>query len=229
MKKLELAMIKKMVENRTQGKQRLDLVTENVFNHYRDYLNGVVSYDADSQIKISNVLFGTYSGKNKMEKMIKDNKITYQDFIKTINNKIFKKCEKQIKTYTLQLNEVANSPDFKKDYLRINISWSRAGHASATDGTFKSHAGGFGYDKQSTVVSSILNQHKSILKLLYKIKNKNIDKQIGDILGYGVSEYIFPYFQHGVGMNSIIKVLKNLKMKVQFIQGKTEDVLIING
>lgn len=136
---------------------------------------------------------------------------------------------KQIKTYTLQLNEVVNSPDFKKDYLRINISWSRSGHASATDGTFKSHAGGCGYDKQSTVVSSILNQNKSILKLLYKIKNKNIDKQIGDILGYGVSEYVFPYFQHGVGMDSIITILKNLKMKVQFIQGKNEDILIING
>ena len=229
MKNLELAMIKKMVENRTQEKKRLDLITENVFSYYRDYLNGIVSYDPDSQIKISNVLFGTYSEKAKMNKMIKDSKITYQDFIKTINKKIFKKCEKQIKKYNLQLNEVVNSPDFKKDYLRINIVWSRSGHATATDGTFKSHAGGGGYDKQSTVVSSILNQNKSILKLLYKIKNKNIDKQIGYILGYGVSEYVFPYFQHGVGMDSIITVLKNLKMKVQFIQGKTEDVLIING
>lgn len=79
-----------------------------------------------------------------------------------------------------------------------------------------SKTGGCGYDKLSTAISNCLNQSNDLRKLLHKVANKAENKGIHykNILGYGCGYGVTPYFEAGVGENSIINVLENLGFKI---------------
>ncbi len=87
---------------------------------------------------------------------------------------------------------------------------------------------GYGYDKQSTAVANCLNQIDEILKMLYTIKNDNIDKENRDLLGYGSGYGLTPSIEGGVGVSCYPYIFSKLGYEFKTIaSGKTFDVYTI--
>lgn len=116
--------------------------------------------------------------------------------------------------------------------IDINVNWKKSATWGANptaemwaNGYFESSSiGGCGYDKESTATAQVLNQDKSILKLLYiefekyLKKNKTMLKHKGYINGrefceYGCSCYHLPEFDGGVGFNCHRWILSKLGYK----------------
>lgn len=76
--------------------------------------------------------------------------------------------------------------------------------------------GGCGYDKLSTAISSALNQSTYLKKELYKRANYAYNKGLKpkEVLGYGCGYGATPYFEGGVGENSILGILQKLGFEV---------------
>lgn len=116
------------------------------------------------------------------------------------------------------------APDTLNNTIIIKIDWTRSrtwgATAKAADnfGNVSDVASGCGYDKASTALAGVLNQHLSILKRMYAAKDKAIaaGRKPGephgntDVLGYGAGYGVLPYFEGGVGISSHVEVLKRL-------------------
>ena len=97
-----------------------------------------------------------------------------------------------------------------------------------TNRVFSGSIGGCGYDKQSTSVANCLNQINEILKMLYTIKNDNIDKDNRDIFGYGSGYGLTPSIEGGVGVSCYPSIFEKIGYEFKTIaSGKTFDVYTI--
>jgi hypothetical protein len=77
-------------------------------------------------------------------------------------------------------------------------------------------------------VANCLNQIDEILKLLYTIKNDNLDKDNRDIFGYGSGYGITPSIEGGVGVSCYPRIFEKLGYEFKTItSGKTFDVYTI--
>ena len=89
--------------------------------------------------------------------------------------------------------------------------------------------GGCGYDKLSTAVSQCLNQINEVLKPLYLAKDKNINKDNRDLLGYGSGYGILPSIEGGVGVSCYPRIFEKIGLKFETVaSGKTFDVFTIS-
>lgn len=87
---------------------------------------------------------------------------------------------------------------------------------------------GCGYDKQSTAVANCLNQIDEILKMLYTIKNDNLDKDNSDIFGYGSGYGLTPSIEGGVGVSCYPTIFAKLGYDFKTIaSNKSFDVYTI--
>jgi len=88
-----------------------------------------------------------------------------------------------------------------------------------------SRTSGCGYDKESTAISDALNQCNGLLKLLYKVKNKDVNKSNRDLIGYGSGYGLLPSFEGGVGVSCMYRICESINMKFKNIaNGKNFDV-----
>lgn len=133
-----------------------------------------------------------------------------------------------------ELRAIEEAQDFNNEFI-INIRWVKSrmwGNnptASTNCGFNGSSIGGCGYDKKSTATAQALNSNLSILKLLCKIKEKNInDKSNRDFLGYGLGYNILPKFEGGVGVECHLRILNKLGLYAKnVIDKKNIDVYLI--
>jgi len=87
---------------------------------------------------------------------------------------------------------------------------------------------GCGYDKASTALAKLLNQSNEALKPLYVKKNKNIDKDNRELLGYGSGYGILPSFEGGVGVSCYPTIFDKIGYKFETVaSGKTFDAYTI--
>lgn len=138
-----------------------------------------------------------------------------------------KAIDKKTAAKLAQLERVAAAPDL--DYISICVEWKRSatwgynptatvntGHERATGA-----ASGCGYDKESSVIASALNQCDSVLKALYSYKESQLATGLSDesstactgrdnrnIVGYGAGYAAIPYFEGGVGASCFWDILR---------------------
>lgn len=126
-----------------------------------------------------------------------------------------------------KLERVAAAPDLVS--VSISVEWKRnptwgynptaliTAHAGNEWKQFTGTASGCGYDKETAAVGSALNQSRSILKMLYQVKEKALSEFTAEQLAatrkhgtesnanfihYGAGYGTLPYFEGGVGMSS---------------------------
>lgn len=140
--------------------------------------------------------------------------------------------EKEMKKMLFWLDDVANAPDLT--FMNVNVkfvrsaTWGYNPHATVSTnfGTFYGKASGCGYDKESAAVAQALNQNASVMKVLYSLKEKALEKGISDnrtALGCG-SYGVVPYFEGGVGVGCFWKILKQAGFEIHETYGKHERI-----
>lgn len=144
-----------------------------------------------------------------------------------------KKKEKEMKKILFWLDDVANAPDLT--FINVNVEFVRSATwgynprvtVSTNFGTFYGKASGCGYDKESAAVAQAFNQNLSIMKTLYTLKEKALEKGISDNragIGYGSGQGVIPYFESGVGVGCFWKILRQAGFEIQTTYGKHENI-----
>ena len=148
--------------------------------------------------------------------------------------KLFRKqADKEKETTRQEIIAIEQAPDFSGDFI-ITVEWTKSRmwgnnpRASTNTGFEGSSNGGCGYDKSSTATAQALNSNKSILKLMYAKKNKNLNKSNHELLGYGSGYSLLPLFEGGVGISSHIRILEGVGLSMKTIADtKSVDVYSI--
>lgn len=114
--------------------------------------------------------------------------------------KIQKKKAKEWERTEAQIKQIEEAPDFLGLVVSVvwksNRTWGanpRAGASVYTVAGWEHYEsgsiGGCGYDKESTATAEVFNQSASLLKELFKVFEKALNKdktaKLHDILGYG--------------------------------------------
>jgi hypothetical protein len=160
--------------------------------------------------------------------------------IKRKEKQIFKSIERQVN----QVLTIGKAGEFIE--AKISIEWKKSkmwgSNPSAeclysykdaecnirTNRVISGSIGGCGYDKQSTAVANCLNQINEILKLLYTVKNDNLDKDNRDLFGYGSGYGLIPSIEGGVGVSCYPSIFAKLGYEFKTIaSGKAFDVYTI--
>jgi len=152
-------------------------------------------------------------------------KLTKSEQKEILKNKIIKEYEKRLIKNLKRIETIENANN-NIESITINIDWVKNqtwGHnPHATIYTNKGDltegkASGCGYDKESAAIAQALNQNNDILKLLYIAKNKKMtlkNTNNHDLLGYGSGYGVLPYFEGGVGVNSLLNIFKELNYTI---------------
>jgi len=123
----------------------------------------------------------------------------------------------------------------KIETLTINVEWKKSNmwgmnptaeaYINGVGQVSSGSIGGCGYDKQSTAVARVLNQVPQFLKLMYELKNKNVEIKNHELFGYGSGYYVLPSFEGGVGVSCYPKIFEKIGYKFETVaSGKTFDV-----
>lgn len=155
---------------------------------------------------------------------------------KVIAEKMKKEIENEIEQDIERIDSVAAAPDVVS--FSVCIEWTKSrtwGYNPKAKLEIKtterferfetSRVIGCGYDKQSAAFANAANQSLSIKKVLYKIKNKavNKNKSIHDALGYGLGYGELPYFESGVGCDCFTRFFKDNGFRVEEAHGDSFD------
>lgn len=139
-----------------------------------------------------------------------------------------KQADKKTAEKLEKLERVAAAPDLES--VSISVEWKRSSawgynptatittHAGKDWKRYAGTASGCGYDKRTAAIGTALNQDRSVLKMLYTVKEKALSEftpdQIRaaknyygtesnrDFIHYGAGYGVLPYFEGGVGMSS---------------------------
>ena len=165
--------------------------------------------------KLTNTQIKKYTNDELTTKEIKD--ILKNKTIKEYQTRLEKDL-KRIETIDGASNDII--------YINIAINWVKSktwgfnpnalittNAGQITEG----RASGYGYDKESSAIAEALNKNNDILKLLYVAKNKKMtlkNNNSHDLLGYGSGYGVLPYFEGGVGANSLMNIFRKLGYKV---------------
>lgn len=117
------------------------------------------------------------------------------------------------------------------NFISIRVEWHKSpiwGYnpvAEVVTGIYTTgKASGCGYDKESAAVASALNDQPGIMGELYRMKDKHPRTTNHKLFGYGSGYGEKPYFEGGVGMNSICHVIESLGyVKTSEHHGKRSD------
>ncbi len=155
--------------------------------------------------------------------------------------RIDKRLAKSIEDKVNRIDTVYSGQDVKS--IIITMDWKNSrmwgsnpkaeAKVSYKDGTcshFESErVGGCGYDKGSTAVAQCLNQVNGLLKKLYKVKNKSMQIDNRELIGYGSGYGILPSIEGGVGVGCYDSIMKSIGLKFETIaSNKHVDVYSIS-
>lgn len=168
-------------------------------------------------------------------------KITLQDITGKITAKIVKRLN-----YASKI-AVAEKETRSLESLSITIMWKknptwRANPRATVRAKLKTvegylqyetyesaSVGGCGYDKGSTAMAQGLNQCTALLRDLYQAEENRLNNAVNtarrDYIGYGSGYGVLPYFEGGVGVNSLRRVIEGLGFTFEHVSwGKDFDV-----
>ena len=165
-------------------------------------------------------------------KQLKNNELSEEKAIDIIIKKATKKYAENLQKKIDKINDISEAENFKNATLTVEWTkskmWGNNPQCELIGNNRRyvsSRIGGCGYDKESTATSEALNQFKSILNLMYMLKNDNIDKNNHELFGYGSGYGILPYFEGGVGISTMYDICKSIGLEFKTVSsGKTFDV-----
>lgn len=147
--------------------------------------------------------------------------------------KIDKYFEKKTQKALARIEKAENT--IPSNDLTININWKR-NSTWGSNPTAESWGNGYhssksisgcGYDKGSTAMADAINQDYGVLHLMYALENKRLGKrekvERRQFMGYGSGYGVLPYFEGGVGISSLVNILKNIGYSTNWTSGKTWD------
>lgn len=100
-------------------------------------------------------------------------------------------------------------------------TWGKNPHVELIVGNkvYRGTATGCGYDKESAAIAEALNAYPGALKILYETKNAALagDESISNenAIGYGAGYGALPYYEPGVGVNSLVAILEKCGYNVR--------------
>lgn len=150
-----------------------------------------------------------------------------------------KQLDKRLNEKLQELIRIENSQELVS--IDVSIEWKRSktwgNNPSAeakvnTKNDFNRYYGsasGCGYDKESTAIAQAVNQSDSFKKMLYEIKENNINTDNRELFGYGAGYGILPYLEGGVGVSCYPAIFKKIGFDFHGVaHGKTFDVYTAN-
>lgn len=152
--------------------------------------------------------------------------------LKAIKRKIEKELNKEI-NYIKSIEEAGSFKD-----LVVTIEWNKSQMWGSnpkpyTDkGFIGSSVRGCGFCKRSTALANALNSYKPLLRELYKKEEERLKKAPNtdrrDYIHYGSGHYYKPYFEGGVGVESLRGVIEAIGLKFKCVTDTPKtDVFII--
>lgn len=154
--------------------------------------------------------------------------ITREKIVALTISRMEKQTDKKTAERLEKLDRVAAAPDLES--VTISVEWKRSGvwgynptatatvHAGNDWKQYTGSASGCGYDKLTTAIGQALNKNRSVLKMLYTVKEKALSEftperiqaaknhhgteSNRDFIHYGAGYGVLPYFEGGVGMSS---------------------------
>ena len=159
------------------------------------------------------------------QEQLKNGEITREEALKFATKKIEKVYKKQLEEDINKINDIMESEEnFDEIYLQIQSKKNAYGYQYKCDLSTNngseikgSFTNGCGYDKLSTSVSSVLNEYKPLLKMLYQFKNNNVNTDNRKLFGYGSGYGLLPYFEGGVGIDCYYKICDNIGLQFKKI------------
>ena len=126
--------------------------------------------------------------------------------------------EKDMRAALAKIDTIETAEKPESFVLWVDWKKSRAWGANPhteliVDGdTYRGTASGCGYDKESTAIAEVLNICPGTLKILYDVKEAALAGD-GDIsnenaIGYGAGYGALPYYERGVGVNTLVAILE---------------------
>lgn len=129
---------------------------------------------------------------------------------KTLNKRMIETLERiaQVET-VITPDRITMLTEWKKSRVwRANPHVSMIAEKQVYTGT----ATGCGYDKESAAIADALNACPGTLKILYDVKEAALagDENISNekAIGYGAGYGALPYYERGVGVNTLVAILE---------------------
>lgn len=176
-------------------------------------------------------------------KQYQSGKISREKAVEYAVVKALKKLEKELWTDLERLETIENARIPR--YVSIKTEWvnSRTWGANPHttvyvqgEGAFEGRASGCGYDKESAAFASAAKGSFALKKILCDLKEVALKEGRSDksktactgidnreVCGYGAGYEPIPYFEGGVGMNSIIAIFRKYGYNVVESHGKRYD------
>lgn len=184
------------------------------FENIRQKLNEEMQYDI--QVAMEKQSYLTDNEKAK----IAEGKKTIEDY----RQKISKKIGYSFFSASLDKLDQAETDNSELTSIDISVEWIKSKtwgmNPQATIRFFSSdnrvythiseRISGCGYDKESAATAGAFNQCIPLLKLLYEVKENNIEKSNSECIAYGAGYGVLPYFESGVGFSSHREILKKI-------------------
>lgn len=176
-------------------------------------------------------------------KQYQSGKISREKAVEYAVVRALKKLEKELFTDLERLEAIENAkiPSFisiKTEWFGNRI-WGNNPHTEIyveEESYFEGKASGCGYDKESAAFASAAKGSFALKKILCELKEAALQEGKSDksetayagidnreVCGYGAGYEPIPYFEGGVGMNSIIAIFRKYGYKVVENHGKRYD------
>lgn len=212
-------------------------------NNIRFYIHhGYMTSWADEYKKESDEGIKKYSTDYRWSQY-KDGKISREKAVEYAVVRALKKLEKELFTDLEMLEAIENAkiPSFisiKTEWVR-DRTWGNNPHTEIYVqgvGYHEGSASGCGYDKESAAFASAAESSFALKKILCDLKEAALKEGKSDksktscsgidnreVCGYGAGYTPIPYFEGGVGMNSIISIFRRYGYSVVESHGKRYD------
>lgn len=152
------------------------------------------------------------------QKQYESGKIGVDTYVARAEKRMRRTLEKQTKAALEKVDtaEKAETPE----RFTLWVSWKKSRTWGANphvelivDGyTYTGTASGCGYDKESTAIAEVLNLCPGTLKILYDVKEEALAGNEGisneNAIGYGAGYGVLPYYEGGVGVNTLVAILE---------------------
>lgn len=205
------------MENLTKmEKIRLALIAENA-KQFNDTKNSIIE-------KITNKNIDWWISHYLTElriKQLKKGELSDDKAIEIATKKATKKFEKVLQSEIEKIEMIASASDFTSLTITVNWKKSNMGNQAIAEMIdnknrfFGKRTVGYGYDKESTAIASVLNQYKPFLKLMYQKRNNTIEINNRELIGYGSGYGVLPYFEGGVGTSCLYKICESIGLKFE--------------
>lgn len=207
------------------------------FNNLRKEL----TKEYDQRIKTQFEKIEDVEGLNWVVRWVLNKRTSYKGSFEEQQNKtreaIKKHYDKKLQEELNYLESIEQAPDFKGRFVITikwtkNATWGYTCRSETNEGFESPTISGCGYCKKSTATAYALNNNKSILKLMFKVKDDYLQNNPlisnndlhREILGYGSGYGILPKFEGGVGVNCHETIINRLGLRMSCI---SEDVYLI--